>query len=97
MALGEEKAGRTPVSSTKGATGHCLGAAGAVEATFTILALQRGILPPTINQETADPQCDLDYVPNVAREEQVEIGVSNSFGFGGHNACVVFRRWADDA
>jgi 3-oxoacyl-[acyl-carrier-protein] synthase II len=95
LALGEEKAYRTPVSSTKGATGHCLGAAGAVEASFTILALQRGVLPPTINQEVADPECDLDYIPNEAREEQVEIGVSNSFGFGGHNACVVFSRWHD--
>ena len=93
IALGEEKAYRTPVSSTKGATGHCLGAAGAVEAIFTILALERGILPPTINQTTPDPTCDLDYIPNEARHEQVEIGVSNSFGFGGHNACLVFRRW----
>jgi 3-oxoacyl-[acyl-carrier-protein] synthase II len=93
LALGEEKAYATPVSSTKGATGHCLGAAGAVEATFTILALDRGVLPPTINQEVADPECDLDYIPNESRQEQVEIGVSNSFGFGGHNACVVFRRW----
>ena len=93
LALGEEKAYRTPVSSTKGATGHCLGAAGAVEASFTILALERGILPPTINQDVPDPECDLDYIPNEARETQVEIGVSNSFGFGGHNACVVFRRW----
>ncbi len=93
LALGEEKAYRTPVSSTKGATGHCLGAAGAVEAAFTILALERGILPPTINQTTPDPTCDLDYIPNEARYEQVEIGVSNSFGFGGHNACLVFRRW----
>jgi 3-oxoacyl-[acyl-carrier-protein] synthase II len=92
-ALGEEKARATPISSTKGATGHCLGAAGAVEAIFTILALQRGILPPTINYETPDPECDLDYIPNEARPQQVEIGVSNSFGFGGHNACVVFRRW----
>ena len=96
-ALGEEKAHATPISSTKGATGHCLGAAGAVEAIFTILALQRGILPPTINYETPDPQCDLDYIPNEARPQQVEIGVSNSFGFGGHNACVVFRRWDDAA
>jgi len=92
-ALGEDKARSTPISSTKGATGHCLGAAGAVEAIFTILALQRGILPPTINYETPDPECDLDYIPNEARPQQVEIGVSNSFGFGGHNACVVFRRW----
>lgn len=93
VALGEEKAYRTPVSSTKGATGHCLGAAGAIEAAFTILALERGVLPPTINQTTPDPECDLDYIPNEARHEQVEVGVSNSFGFGGHNACLVFRRW----
>jgi 3-oxoacyl-[acyl-carrier-protein] synthase II len=95
IALGEEKALATPVSSTKGATGHCLGAAGAVEAIFTILALDRGVLPPTINYETPDPQCDLDYIPNEAREQQVDVAVSNSFGFGGHNACVVFRRWTD--
>jgi 3-oxoacyl-[acyl-carrier-protein] synthase II len=93
VALGEEKAYRTPISSTKGATGHCLGAAGAIEASFTVLALQRGILPPTINQEVADPECDLDVIPNASREEQVEVALSNSFGFGGHNACVVFRRW----
>jgi len=95
LALGEEKASTTPVSSTKGATGHCLGAAGAVEAIFTIFAVGRGVLPPTINYETPDPECDLDYIPNKARHQQVEIGVSNSFGFGGHNACVVFRRWND--
>jgi len=97
LALGEEKALRTPVSSTKGATGHCLGAAGAVEAIFTIFGIQRGVLPPTINYETPDPTCDLDYIPNEARPQQVEIGVSNSFGFGGHNACVVFRRWNEQA
>ena len=93
IALGAEKAYRTPVSSTKGATGHSLGAAGAVEAIFTILTLHRGVLPPTINQTTPDPGCDLDYISNEARPEQVEIGVSNSFGFGGHNSCLVFRRW----
>jgi 3-oxoacyl-[acyl-carrier-protein] synthase II len=93
LALGEEHAYRTPVSSTKGATGHCLGAAGAVEAIFTIFAVGRGVLPPTINYEIPDPECDLDYIPNEARPQQAEIGVSNSFGFGGHNACVVFRRW----
>jgi len=93
LALGEDKAYRTPVSSTKGATGHCLGAAGAVEAIFTVLALDRGVLPPTINQTSPDPTCDLDFIPNEAREEQVEVAVSNSFGFGGHNACLVFRRW----
>ncbi len=95
LALGEENAYATPVSSTKGATGHTLGAAGAVEAIFTIFALQHGLLPPTINYETSDPTCDLDYIPNDARPAKLEIGVSNSFGFGGHNACVVFRRWDD--
>jgi 3-oxoacyl-[acyl-carrier-protein] synthase II len=95
LALGEEKAAQTPISSTKGATGHCLGASGAVEAIFTIFALQRGVLPPTINYEVADPECDLDYIPNEARQQEAKIGVSNSFGFGGHNACVVFRRWDD--
>ncbi len=93
LALGEEQAFKTPVSSTKGATGHCLGAAGAVEAIFTIFAVQRGLLPPTINYETPDPTCDLDYIPNEARPSEIQVGVSNSFGFGGHNACVVFRRW----
>lgn len=93
LALGEEKAYRTPVSSTKGATGHCLGAAGAVEAIFTINALRTGVLPPTINLEEADPDCDLDYIPNESRAQPIEVAVSNSFGFGGHNACVVFRRF----
>jgi 3-oxoacyl-[acyl-carrier-protein] synthase II len=96
LALGEEHALQTPVSSTKGATGHCLGAAGAVEAIFTILALDRGVLPPTINYEVPDPSCDLDYIPNEAREQQAEVAVSNSFGFGGHNACIVLRRWHDE-
>jgi 3-oxoacyl-[acyl-carrier-protein] synthase II len=91
IALGEDVARKTPVSSTKGATGHCLGAAGAIEAIFTILAVNKNILPPTINYETADPDCDLDYVPNEAREADVRVGVSNSFGFGGHNACIVLR------
>ena len=95
VALGEEKAYATPVSSTKGATGHCLGSAGAVEAIFTILALDRGMLPPTINYEVPDPECDLDYIPNEARAADIEVAVSNSFGFGGHNACLVFRRWRD--
>ena len=93
LALGLEKAYRTPVSSTKGATGHPLGAAGAVEAIFTILALHRGVLPPTINQTTPDHECDLDYIANHARSQQAEIGVSNSFGFGGHNSCLVLSRW----
>jgi 3-oxoacyl-[acyl-carrier-protein] synthase II len=94
-ALGEEIAYETPVSGTKGATGHCLGAAGAIEATFTILAIRDGKLPPTINYEVPDPACDLDYVPNTPRDADVQIAVSNSFGFGGHNACVVFKRFAD--
>ena len=94
-ALGEENAYKTPVSGTKGATGHCLGAAGAVEATFTVLSIRDGKLPPTINYEVEDPTCDLDYVPNEARAADVRIAVSNSFGFGGHNACVVFRRFED--
>ena len=93
LALGEEKAYATPISSTKGATGHCLGAAGAVEAIFSMLAIDRGVLPPTINLESPDPECDLDYVPNEARHAQVDVAVSNSFGFGGHNACIVLRRY----
>jgi 3-oxoacyl-[acyl-carrier-protein] synthase II len=92
LAMGEEQARKIPVSGTKGATGHCLGAAGAIEAMFTTLAVHEGVLPPTINYEVADPDCDLDYVPNVARKADVEVAVNNSFGFGGHNACVVFRR-----
>ncbi|HZD86413.1 MAG TPA: beta-ketoacyl-ACP synthase II [Gaiellaceae bacterium] len=92
-ALGEENAYKTPVSGTKGATGHCLGAAGAIEAMFTVLAVRDGKLPPTINYEVEDPACDLDYVPNEARDADVKVAVSNSFGFGGHNACVVFRRF----
>jgi 3-oxoacyl-[acyl-carrier-protein] synthase II len=95
LALGEENARSTPVSGTKGATGHCLGAAGAIEATFTTLAVRDGKLPPTINYEVADPDCDLDYVPNEARDAEVRVAVSNSFGFGGHNACVVFKKFAD--
>jgi 3-oxoacyl-[acyl-carrier-protein] synthase II len=95
LALGEENARNTPVSGTKGATGHCLGAAGAIEATFTVLAIRDGKLPPTINYEVEDPTCDLDYVPNEPRDADVAVAVSNSFGFGGHNACVVFRRFED--
>jgi 3-oxoacyl-[acyl-carrier-protein] synthase II len=95
LALGEENARKTPVSSTKGATGHCLGAAGAVEAMFSILAIHRGLLPPTINYDEPDPECDLDYIPNESREADVRTAVSNSFGFGGHNATVVFRRFED--
>jgi 3-oxoacyl-[acyl-carrier-protein] synthase II len=94
LAVGEENARRIPISSTKGATGHCLGAAGAVEAIFTTLAVQDSKLPPTINYEVADPECDLDYIPNDWREApDLRIGVSNSFGFGGHNASIVLARY----
>lgn len=93
-ALGEHIARKVPISSTKGATGHCLGAAGAVEAIFCTLAIHEGVLPPTINYETPDPECDLDYVPNEAREADVGIAVSNSSGFGGHNASIVLRHFA---
>ena len=84
------------VSSTKSMTGHLLGAAGAIEAIATALALQRGVLPPTMNLDTPDPLCDLDFVPNQPREQQVDIAVSNSFGFGGHNATLVFKRWTGE-
>ena len=80
------------VSSTKSMTGHLLGAAGGIEAAFSVLALQRGILPPTINLDEPDPECDLDYVPNVARPAEVEAALSNSFGFGGTNATLVFAK-----
>ena len=93
-ALGEHIARKVPISSTKGATGHRLGAAGAVEALFCTLAIHEGVLPPTINYETPDPECDLDYVPNEAREADVGVAVSNSSGFGGHNASIVLRRFA---
>ncbi|MGH3018677.1 MAG: beta-ketoacyl-ACP synthase II [Gaiellaceae bacterium] len=93
IALGEEKARKTPISSTKGATGHCLGASGAIEAIACTLAVQRDVVPPTINYDVPDPECDLDYIPNEAREWKTDIALSNNFGFGGHNACLVIRKF----
>jgi 3-oxoacyl-[acyl-carrier-protein] synthase II len=83
------------VSSTKSVTGHCFGAAGAVEAMMCVLALHHGVLPPTANYEQPDPECDLDYVPNEAREAQVDVALSNAMGLGGHNACVLLGRFSD--
>ncbi|OUT12301.1 beta-ketoacyl-ACP synthase II [Campylobacter concisus] len=81
-----------PVSSTKGQTGHCLGGAGAIEAVISIMAMRDGIIPPTINYETPDPECDLDYVPNKARKADIKAVMSNSFGFGGTNGVVIFKK-----
>jgi 3-oxoacyl-[acyl-carrier-protein] synthase II len=89
-----ERAYRIPVSSTKSMTGHLLGAAGGIEAAFSALAIHRGLLPPTINLEHPDPECDLDYVPGRARETSVHVVLSNSFGFGGVNACLLFKKLA---
>ena len=89
-----ERAKKVPISSTKSMTGHLLGGAGGLEAGISVLALRDQILPPTINQETPDPECDLDYIPNVARKASVEYALSNSFGFGGTNAALIFKRWS---
>ena len=88
-----EHARKLAVSSTKGATGHMLGAAGAVEMVVCAKAIQTGTLPPTINLDAPDPECDLDYVPNTARQTKVNAVVNNSFGFGGHNASIVARKF----
>ncbi|HET9341683.1 MAG TPA: beta-ketoacyl-ACP synthase II [Candidatus Eremiobacteraceae bacterium] len=90
-----EGAQKLPVSANKSMFGHALGAAGALEGICTVLTLERGIIPPTINYHTFDPQCDLDCVPNVARKADVDVAISNSFGFGGHNAVLVFKRHVD--
>ncbi len=88
-----DRAYATPVSSTKSMTGHLLGAGGGIEAIASILAIEKGMLPPTINYEEPDPECDLDYIPNVARAAAISASMSNSFGFGGHNATLIFKRY----
>ena len=92
LAFGEEEAHRIFISSTKSMTGHMLGAAGAVEAIASILALDNSLLPPTIGYGEPDPECDLDYIPNTARKAEIDLAVSASLGFGGHNACLAFRK-----
>ena len=93
LAMGEEAARKALISSTKSMTGHMLGATGAVELIACVLALYNGVVPPTIGLNEPDPECDLDYVPNVARKADVTIAISNSLGFGGHNSCVALRKW----
>ena len=90
-----EHAKKLSVSSTKSMTGHLLGGAGGLEAGITVLALRDQCLPPTINHANPDPECDLDYVPNTARKTSLDIALSNSFGFGGTNGCLAFRRWQE--
>jgi 3-oxoacyl-[acyl-carrier-protein] synthase II len=89
LALGEH-AYRVPISSTKSMTGHLLGAGGALEATFCVMAIKNGIVPPTINLNSPDPDCDLDYTPNQSKQKRIDVAMSNSFGFGGHNSVLVF-------
>ena len=91
-AFGDEAARRVMISSSKSMTGHMLGAAGAIESIVCALAIHNGVVPPTINYTTPDPDCDLDYVPNTARETKVEVCANNSLGFGGHNACAIFKK-----
>jgi 3-oxoacyl-[acyl-carrier-protein] synthase II len=87
---------RLAVSSTKSMMAHCMGAAGSIEAVITVLSLYTGWLPPTINYEHPDPECDLDYVPLVARKADPEVAMSNNMGLGGHNASLIFRKWTGE-
>ena len=84
-----------PISSTKSMVGHALGGAGALEAVACVKSILDGVIHPTVNQENPDPSCDLDYVPNAARQQKVDVALSNSFGFGGQNTCTVFRRFTE--
>lgn len=86
---------RIPISSTKSMMGHLIGAAGTIEAIICVLVIQYGIIPPTINLVHPDPECDLDYVPNIARQKRVRTALSNSFGFGGHNSVLIFREYTE--
>ncbi len=95
LAFGEEHARRVAISSTKSMTGHLLGAAGGIEAVASVMAIQENIVPPTINYETPDPDCDLDYVPNKARTMDVHVAMSNSLGFGGHNATIIMKKFVE--
>lgn len=88
-----EHAYQLAMSSTKSMTGHLLGAAGGLEAIVSVLSIKHNIMPPTVNYETPDEKCDLDYVPNEAREKEVNVAMSNSLGFGGHNASLVFKKY----
>jgi len=88
----KDQAKKVPISSTKSMTGHLLGGSGGIEAVACVLALKNGIVPPTINYQNPDPECDLDYVPNTARDHGAKVVLSNSFGFGGHNVCLAFRQ-----
>src|SRR5262249_49371155 len=91
-----DHARKVAISSTKSMTGHTLGAAGGIEAGITALAVARGVMPPTTNYETPDPDCDLDYVPNQPREQRIEVAMSNSFGFGGTNGVLILARYKGD-